>query len=99
MVILIFCIIVENGVENFVEMDLGKNFILIICIIVKNEILIILEIDIDDKLDLENVNCGNEEVFFIVGEVEYEVLDFEKIFFLEEMLLKDKEVFNKFIDL
>lgn len=91
-------ITVENDVEDSAEMDLGKNSTSITCTTVKNETPIIPEIDINDKSDLENPNCGNEEASFITDKAEHRELDLEKIPPPEEMSLKDKEVLNKFTD-
>ena len=91
-------ITVENDVEGSLEMDLRKNSTPIVCTTIKNETPITPEIDIDDKSDLENSKCGNEEASFIAGEAEHGVLEPEKIPPPEEMSLKDKEVLNKFTD-
>ena len=91
-------ITVENDVEDSSEMDLRENSTPIVCSTIKNKTPIIPEIDIDDKSDLENFKCGNEEASFIAGEAEHGVLEPEKISPPEEMSLKDKEVLNKFTD-
>ena len=90
-------ITLENDVEDSAVMDLGKNSTSVACTTVKRETPI-PEIDIDDKSDLENSNCGNEDASFIAGEAEHGVLDPEKIPPPEEMSLKDKMVLNKFTD-
>ena len=90
-------ITLENDVEDSAVMNVGKNSTSVACTTVKRETPI-PEIDIDDKSDLENSNCGNEEASFIADEADHGVLDAEKIPPPEEMSYKDKEVLNKFTD-
>lgn len=90
-------ITVEKNVEDYAEMDLGKNSTSIARTNLKNETPI-PEIDIDNKSDVENSNCSSEEASFITGEAEHVVLDPEKIYPPEEISLKEKEVLNKLTD-
>ena len=90
-------IFVENNVDDYAEMDLGKNSTSAACATLKNEAPI-PEIDIDNVSDLENSNCGSEGACFIAGEAELGVLGPEKIQAPEEISLKEKEVINKLTD-
>lgn len=89
-------ITVENIVEDYAEMDLGKNSTSIPCTTLKNEIPI-RETN-TDKSDLENSNCGSDEVFFSTSEAENGVLDPKTKPPPEYTSFKEKEVLNTLTD-
>ena len=90
-------ITVENNVEDYAEMDLGKKSTSIASTTLKS-VAPVPEIDIDNKSDLENSKGGSEEASFIANGAEHGVLEPEKIPLPEEISLKEKEVLNRFTD-